>query len=150
MVHCFSSLLQFSFPIPHLWFTVQRHINVTLKRCVSGTNHCGVCGYRAFISLEWLSVIPHGSRIYYIWNSVVFPFNTESKKTARLSVHTNVFIEIIPMKCQTCFTFISMTMHILLWWTVLRAHMTRKDTFFFRKWHRNHGWPSSIGGFNRK
>lgn len=32
-------------------------------------------GYRALINPKWFSIIPRGSRIYYIWNSVVFPFN---------------------------------------------------------------------------
>lgn len=88
---------------PLLIYSAAAH-QCDLKKWGNGTDHYVICGYRVFINPEWFSIIPHGSRIYYIRNSVVFPFNTESK-TARLSVPMDIFIEIIPIKCQTHFTF---------------------------------------------
>lgn len=37
----------------------------------------GRLSIRAFIIPEWFAITPYGSCIYYIWNSVVFLFNTE-------------------------------------------------------------------------
>lgn len=53
--------------------------------------------------------ITYRNCIYYIYNSVVFPFNTEWKKLQEREAGWLcpgvIFMEIIPIKCQTHFTF---------------------------------------------
>lgn len=129
---------------PLLIYSAAAH-QCDLKKWGNGTDHYVICGYRVFINPEWFSIIPHRSRIYYIWNSVVFPFNTESK-TARLSVPTDIFIEIIPIKCQTHFTFNDKVHSVLMSCPKdsndSKRWRSRKDTFeiislsqYEHKWH---------------
>lgn len=71
----------FSFPhFPN--FPVQLNTNVTLEKGMGQpAMSCVAMGLsaRVFMNPEFSAIIPYGSHIYYIWNSVVFPFNTERR-----------------------------------------------------------------------
>lgn len=122
----------------HFWYFFFFIYNVAAHQCDlkvwgNGTDRDVICSYRLFINPKWFPIIPHRGCIYYIWNSVVFPFNTESKKKKKknLSVPTDRFMEIIPIKCQTH----AMIMYILFSWHIPRTRMTEKIVFQKRRWN---------------
>lgn len=91
----------------------------------------GRLSIRAFIIPEWFAITPYGSCIYYIWNSVVFLFNTEWGKNCkgmRPELHP---WRLSPLNVKdTSYSVTSFSIqHILFWQAVPRTQMTEKIGF---------------------
>lgn len=119
-----------------LIYSVAAH-QCDLKVWRNGTDRDVICSYRLFINPEWFPIIPHKGGIYYIWNSVVFPFNTQSQKKNKklqgwVCPRTDSWRS-FPLNVKH--TSHSVTKYILFSWAIPRTRMTKKRVFQKRCWN---------------